>query len=144
MTNTRSGHTFDRRGESKGLHPHPNLFDLAGQVTNSSRIPVIFAIDPPKASSGVFRVSPIAGLLLGNQTATLQVIFAPRETKEYQFRLPVKVQFQKSRSGLEQNSTYTSNFPLLGHTSNILMYSRSSRQTSTSDSPQRCRLPFKV
>lgn len=94
MTNARSGHTVGRREVSKGLHPHPIPFDLPGQVTNSSRIPVIFAIDPPKASSGVFRVSPIAGLLLGNQTATLQVIFAPRETKEYQFRLPVKVQFR--------------------------------------------------
>ncbi|CAM9110417.1 unnamed protein product [Laminaria digitata] len=64
---------------------------IVAEVSNSSRIPVIFAIDPPKASSGVFRVTPIAGLLLGNQTATLQVIFAPRETKEYHFRLPVKV-----------------------------------------------------
>lgn len=69
-----------------------------GQVTNSSRIPVIFAVELPNASSGVLRVSPIAGLLLGHQAATLQVIFAPRETKEYQFRLPVKVQFGKPPS----------------------------------------------
>lgn len=62
-----------------------------GQVKNSSRIPVIFTVEPPKASSGVLRVSPLAGFLLGNQTAKLEVVFAPRETKRYRFKLPIKV-----------------------------------------------------
>lgn len=68
------------------------------QIKNCSRIPVIFAIDPPKASSGVLRVSPLAGLLLGNQTATVDLSFAPRETKGYRFRLAVKV-FSDGRNG---------------------------------------------
>ena len=81
-----------RGGASETFAPDPNTsWAVFGQVKNSSRIPIIFAIDPPQASSGVFRVSPIAGLLLGNQTSTVSVIFAPRETKEYRFRLPVKV-----------------------------------------------------
>ena len=62
------------------------------KVKNTSRIPVVFTIEPPKGSSGVIRVSPVAGLLLGNQTKTLEVVFAPRETKEYRFKLPVKVE----------------------------------------------------
>lgn len=33
----------------------------------------------------------MAGLLLGNQTKALQVVFAPRETKGYRFKLPIKV-----------------------------------------------------
>ncbi|CAM9846423.1 unnamed protein product, partial [Ectocarpus sp. 13 AM-2016] len=61
------------------------------QVKNASRIPAIFRIDTPKGSSGVIRVSPMAGLLLGNQTKALQVVFAPRETKGYRFKLPIKV-----------------------------------------------------
>ncbi|CAM9831384.1 unnamed protein product, partial [Ectocarpus sp. 12 AP-2014] len=61
------------------------------KVKNASRIPAIFRIDSPKGSSGVIRVSPMAGLLLGNQTKALQVVFAPRETKGYQFKLPIKV-----------------------------------------------------
>lgn len=69
-------------------------------MTNISRIPAIFTIEPPKGFSGVIRVSPLAGLLLGNQTKTLQVVFAPRETKEYRFRLPVKVRFGVECRGL--------------------------------------------
>lgn len=62
-------------------------------MKNPSRIPVIFAVEPPRASTGVLHVSPLVGLLLGNQTATLQIAFAPREMKGYRFKIPVKVSF---------------------------------------------------
>ncbi|CAM9333060.1 unnamed protein product, partial [Hapterophycus canaliculatus] len=61
------------------------------QVKNASRIPVIFSIEPPDGSSGVIRVSPLVGLLLGNQATSVQIVFAPRETRGYRFKLPVKV-----------------------------------------------------
>ncbi|CAM9105839.1 unnamed protein product, partial [Scytosiphon promiscuus] len=61
------------------------------KVKNASRVPVIFSIEPPDGSSGVIRVSPLAGLLLGNQSTSIQIVFAPRETKGYRFKLPVKV-----------------------------------------------------
>lgn len=64
---------------------------LVRQVKNSSRIPAIFTIDPPKASSGVLKITPLAGLLLGNQATSVELAFAPRGTKEYRFKLPVKV-----------------------------------------------------
>lgn len=78
-------------GVAQALSSHFAPPVMFGQVKNSSRIPVIFTIEPPKASSGVLRVFPLAGFLLGNQTATLQMLFAPRETKCYRFNLPVKV-----------------------------------------------------
>lgn len=61
------------------------------QIKNSSRIPAIFVVEPPKASAGVFHVSPLVGFLLGNQTETVRIAFAPRETKGYRFKLPIKV-----------------------------------------------------
>ncbi|CAN0346344.1 unnamed protein product [Ectocarpus sp. 6 AP-2014] len=83
------------RDEGSVVYMRPTCVGIVSsgivKVKNASRIPAIFRIDTPKGSSGVIRVSPMAGLLLGNQTKALQVVFAPRETKGYRFKLPIKV-----------------------------------------------------
>ncbi|CAN0227399.1 unnamed protein product [Discosporangium mesarthrocarpum] len=66
-------------------------------VTNSSRIPVVFHCETPKGAAGILGVEPLAGLLLGKQTSTVTLSFGPRSQKTHRFTLPITVRQHNSQ-----------------------------------------------
>ena len=59
-------------------------------IKNGSRLPLRFRLSLPPEAHGLITVTPMSGLLRGNQVLKLKVAFAPRDTKKYVFKVKVK------------------------------------------------------
>ena len=59
-------------------------------IKNTSRLPLKFICSLPDTAMGILSVSPMQGILRGNQSVQLTISFAPQHSMEYNFKLRVK------------------------------------------------------
>ena len=58
-------------------------------IKNTSRIPLKFNVTLPPASLGVLSVSPTFGVLRGNQNVSLTIMFTPKKSYKYTYKMKV-------------------------------------------------------
>ena len=79
------------RGFQGPFYLKPTCVGLSSSRTfslkNGSRIPLRFRLTLPNEAYGVVSVTPMRGLLLGNEVVTLTIAFAPRRAVRYEFKL---------------------------------------------------------
>jgi cilia- and flagella-associated protein 65 len=60
-------------------------------LKNQSRLPLRYRLIMPPEAQGIFTVTPMKGLLRGNQTTQLIMAFAPNECNKFCFKVKIKV-----------------------------------------------------
>ena len=75
------------------------------KIVNPSRIPVVFDWSVPERLAGNVIIQPAAGMLRGNESTSVQCIFAPTKKQKYQGK--IQCQISSTRAG-DQSADMTS------------------------------------